>query len=164
MSKRWSKDVRPGDTVKAVSLWEPWASLMARGAKRIETRDWPTRYRGPLLICAAKRKVVWELEEDLAQPSFRRGLGLPERPTDRRREIEELPFGQALCLVDLYDCVPTEALERLGAIGDDRPFGNYAAGRYGWVTTGLRRVMPFPVTGRQGLFEVTLPGDMEDWP
>lgn len=42
--------------VKAISLWEPWASLMRSGAKTVETRSWYTSYRGPLLICAAKRK------------------------------------------------------------------------------------------------------------
>lgn len=34
-------------TVKVLSLKEPWASLIAFGPKRIETRSWRTRYRGP---------------------------------------------------------------------------------------------------------------------
>lgn len=31
--------------MKAISLWQPWASLMAVGAKRYETRSWGTLYR-----------------------------------------------------------------------------------------------------------------------
>lgn len=34
--------------MKAVTLWQPWASLVAAGVKRIETRSWKTSYRGPL--------------------------------------------------------------------------------------------------------------------
>lgn len=41
--------------MKAITLWQPWASLVAVGLKRAETRGWSTRYRGPLAIHAAAR-------------------------------------------------------------------------------------------------------------
>lgn len=41
--------------VAALTLWQPWASLVAWEEKRIETRSWSTSYRGPLVIHAAKR-------------------------------------------------------------------------------------------------------------
>jgi hypothetical protein len=41
--------------MKALSVRQPWASLIASGKKTIEVRSWRTHYRGPLLICAAKR-------------------------------------------------------------------------------------------------------------
>ena len=41
--------------MKALSLWQPWASLIAAGVKRFETRHWETRHRGPIAIHAAKR-------------------------------------------------------------------------------------------------------------
>ena len=34
--------------MKAISLWQPWASAVALGSKRVETRSWSTSYRGPL--------------------------------------------------------------------------------------------------------------------
>jgi hypothetical protein len=40
--------------MKALTLTQPWATLVAIGAKTIETRSWPTSYRGPLAIHAAK--------------------------------------------------------------------------------------------------------------
>lgn len=40
-------------TVRALSLWQPWAGFVAVGTKTIETRHWSTKYRGPLLIHAA---------------------------------------------------------------------------------------------------------------
>src|SRR5262245_57524232 len=43
--------------MKALSVRQPWASLIASGKKTIEVRSWRTHYRGPLLICAAKRPI-----------------------------------------------------------------------------------------------------------
>lgn len=40
--------------MKALSLHEPWASLVKEGRKTIETRSWQTRYRGPLAIHASQ--------------------------------------------------------------------------------------------------------------
>ena len=40
--------------IKAISLWQPWANLIAVGAKKYETRSWKTNYRGALLICASR--------------------------------------------------------------------------------------------------------------
>lgn len=40
--------------MKTLSLYQPWATLMVIGAKRIETRSWMSRYRGPLAIHSTK--------------------------------------------------------------------------------------------------------------
>jgi hypothetical protein len=40
--------------MKAITLHQPWATLVAIEQKKIETRSWPTSYRGPLAIHAAK--------------------------------------------------------------------------------------------------------------
>jgi activating signal cointegrator 1 len=50
--------------MKAISIHQPWASLITFGAKRLEARSWHTPYRGPILIHAsiimapAGKKVV----------------------------------------------------------------------------------------------------------
>ena len=41
--------------MKALTLYQPYASLIAVGAKTIETRSWGTSYRGGLLIHAGKK-------------------------------------------------------------------------------------------------------------
>lgn len=41
---------------KMLTLWQPWASLIAVGEKWIETRSWSTPYRGALAIHAASRE------------------------------------------------------------------------------------------------------------
>ena len=40
--------------MKAISIKDPWASLIAQGEKTIEVRTWKTSYRGPLLVCVSK--------------------------------------------------------------------------------------------------------------
>lgn len=40
--------------MKALSIKEPWASLILEGKKTIETRIWRTNYRGSILLCASK--------------------------------------------------------------------------------------------------------------
>jgi hypothetical protein len=59
--------------VKALTICQPYAELIARGQKRVENREWPTRYRGPLLIHAGKSRE-WlsgetdaELEEEFGR-------------------------------------------------------------------------------------------------
>ncbi len=39
--------------IPALTVKQPWASIIARGVKRIETRVWATYYRGPLVICSS---------------------------------------------------------------------------------------------------------------
>lgn len=50
--------------MRALSILQPWAWLIAHGHKDIENRTWPTRFRGRFLIHAGKR---WgeEQEDDL---------------------------------------------------------------------------------------------------
>lgn len=40
--------------MKALSVKQPWANLIASGEKSIETRLWGTEFRGPLLIVSSK--------------------------------------------------------------------------------------------------------------
>jgi hypothetical protein len=67
--------------MKALSLWQPWATLVSIGAKRIETRSWPTKYRGPLAIHAG---LTRRRELDL--------LCLEDGPI--RAALEHLPPGR----------------------------------------------------------------------
>ena len=44
--------------MKALSIKQPWANLIAAGKKTIETRYWNTWHRGPLLIVSSKRPPI----------------------------------------------------------------------------------------------------------
>lgn len=127
--------------MKAISLWEPWASAMALGLKANETRSWATGYRGDLVICAAKRpldRIAQQIWEERIKPLADGGY--------------EPAFGCAVCVVELYECVPT--LEVLPSEMEEA-LGNYDSGRWAWLTRNLRWLKkPVPVKGRQGFFHV----------
>ena len=138
--------------MKALSLWQPWATLMAIGAKRIETRGWSTKYRGPLAIQAAKRFAQDERHLCMEEPfwSALTAAGLTK--------LSDLPLGALVCVVDLVDVVPTGPTLFSDAIRIpplELPFGNYAPGRFAWKTENLRRFKePILWKGRQQLFDV----------
>jgi hypothetical protein len=72
--------------VIAITIRQPWASLIMAGVKEIENRSWPTQYRGPLIIHAGKATDPEGVQ--------RFGHLLPD----------PLPAGVALGTVDLVDC------------------------------------------------------------
>ena len=127
--------------VRAISLWEPWASLMRAGYKHNETRSWATSHRGPLLICAAKTHAGLTKETEFAIPLL---------------STVGLNFGKAVALVNVVDCVKTE-----GACNPNTreySLGNYTPGRYAWITEPMDVTFkPFPVKGQQGFFNVDVP-------
>jgi hypothetical protein len=150
-----AEPIVPQGTFTAISLWEPWASLMRTGAKTVETRSWYTAHRGPLLICAAKRQDVTSLAL-LNDPEFQRGLRAL-RPRDRLPIYPSaLSFGLAVALVDLLDCRQTGGAAP-PEFASEEAFGDYSAGRFMWCTRNLRTFEPFAVRGSQGLFKVEIP-------
>jgi len=44
--------------MKALSIKQPWANMIASGEKTIETRTWETKYRGHLLIVSSKKPAI----------------------------------------------------------------------------------------------------------
>ena len=122
--------------MKALTLTQPWATLVAEGRKAIETRSWRTPYRGALAIHAAK------------------GIPLIAREFAREftaHRVEPLPRGAVLCYIDLTDCVPTESVV-CSLSADERCFGDYAPGRWAWLfDPASLRVLPEPIPARGAL-------------
>lgn len=138
--------------MKAISLWQPWASLIMLGTKSIETRSWSTAYRGPLLIHAAKRLNKNELKMIAEDPAFDDGLALAGGASFQN--LLNLPRGVLLGRVELVDCRRTDSF-KMEELLDEWPYGNFESGRFGWV---LERPVifdpPMEYKGAQGLFEV----------
>lgn len=134
--------------MKCLSLWQPWATLVAIGTKQYETRHWSTNYRGPLLIHAAKT----EEEAGICfAPFFRDAL-----KAAGYHRFSELPRGEVVAMVELMDVVRVEKMR--DHIGEaEKAFGNYADGRYAWVLGKVSRIENAPVRGAQGLFNAELP-------
>jgi hypothetical protein len=149
--------------MKTITLTQPYATLVAVGAKRIETRSWSTRYRGPLAIHAGKGlgpvggvRGMYDLvqQEPFSAPILR-ACGLPDnglwRPDDL---LHRLPYGAIVCLCLLVDVAPTNDVATWNISDEERAFGDYGPDRYGWFLANVRLVdPPIPARGRQGLWE-----------
>jgi len=44
--------------MKAISVKQPWANMIAAGEKTIESRTWATDYRGEILIVSSKKPDI----------------------------------------------------------------------------------------------------------
>jgi len=124
------------DTIRALTVRQPWAELILRGRKPFELRSWKTKYRGPLLIHAAAR----------IEAEFARELGLnPEK-------LQTRAFVGVALLTDVrpYSRKDSRLLKK------NRAGGGWYPGLYSWV---LKRPLRLPrqidATGKLGLFTVS---------
>lgn len=153
--------------MKTLSLTQPWATLVAIGAKKWETRSWSTKYRGPLLIHAAKGHTKMDLRL-AGQWPFRKYLA------DRT----EWTFGAIIAQVELVDCITvahwikantrshgsvSELIEEgIGegsrylcqGVREEYVFGNYGPGRYAWKLENVKELeTPIIARGSLGIWE-----------
>jgi hypothetical protein len=140
------------NTIRSITLTQPWASLMEVGAKRNETRSWKTDYRGPLAIHAAKglagmsERGLWEL---CRQEPFRTALA-----RGGYTAVSLLPRGAFVATCELVDCVRTEDI--VDSLSEEElAFGDYSPGRWTWITTKTKKLWtPIPARGALGLWSV----------
>jgi hypothetical protein len=144
--------------MKALSIRQPFATLLCLGVKHYETRTWKTAYRGPIAIHASSifdppaRELCVEspIRDLLATAGYRTPLALP--------------LGKILGLAKLVDCVPTKELRSLDE--DQLRLGDFRPGRWAWRfrTPKLLRV-PLPAKGKLSLFDLDLAElAREAWP
>jgi len=132
--------------MKALSLLQPWASLVVMGAKRLETRSWSTNYRGTLLIHASSGKAGSLLS---SEPPFSRYIN----------DFNKLPLGAIIGSVILTDIVKVEQLQlsekTINQLSlEERAFGDYTPGRYVWILEeAVQFERPVPIRGALGLWE-----------
>lgn len=132
--------------MRAISLWQPWASLMAFGEKRFETRGYPTAAKGQLAIHAAKKQDRDCLALCLEEP-FTSALILGGIET-----ISDLPFGAVVAIGKLVGCHKVEDV-RDSLSAKERAFGDYRDGRFAWEFELTERLeIPVPALGKQGFW------------
>jgi hypothetical protein len=121
--------------IKGLTLHQPWASAIALGLKRYETRSWRTSYRGPLAIHAS-----------LA------GMDLDANLLAARYGLRGAPRGAIVAVVELFECFPIVGIPMSQTEVD---FGVFRPGRYAWELTNIRPLRePYPILGHQGLWNV----------
>jgi hypothetical protein len=145
----------------------PEKSLIAVGAKRIETRSWGTGYHGPLAIHAGKTRLP-ELPALTCDPLFYRALAPhfpdPAAPGGLRGpatlRLERLPFGAVIAVAELVDVRRIVSPEALGhTLGDNEiAFGDFTPGRFAWLLANVQPLPePIPARGALGLWHWSRP-------
>ena len=143
--------------MKAITLTQPWATLVAIGAKRFETRSWATGFRGPLAIHAAKG-FPRACKELCSEPEFVDALA------SINARFSDLPLGCVVATVTLVGCFKmgtadapcTADLTRHFDVSHfpECRFGDFSEGRFAWVFDNLKKLHePIPAKGALGLWE-----------
>lgn len=149
--------------MKTISVTQPWATLIAIDAKRIETRSWKTAYRGPIAIHAAKAFPGWA-KDICASRMFCAAAGWPncDGPLtqawldDNASRIKALPRGFVIATARLVNCIEVDLIERFVQpfTDQERAFGNYEPNRFGWLLDEVKPLeQPVPAKGALGLWE-----------
>jgi hypothetical protein len=133
--------------MKAITISQPYASLIASGEKWVENRTWAANYHGPLAIHAGKGQQYLS-----------------------REQLAEYPTGCIIAVAKLVECVQLREigsgdLRRLpGKNAKRRVYGDiarhdHAEGPWCWVLDEIQKIQPLPFRGAQGLWEfhVTAP-------
>lgn len=156
--------------MRALTLWEPWATLIALGAKRYETRGWATPYRGELAVHAANR--FSEAQRDIAtsEPVITDALcrGLKCRRWEIVRRLRE-SLGHVIAVVRVVDCEETRSIIPRAQRAEDGAaemwweefkMGDWRPGRHAWRMSRPKRLQqPVPCRGYQRIW--SLPYDVE---
>lgn len=121
---------------KAFSTIEPFASFIRDGIKHIETRSYPTKYRGEIYIHASKRKIPkeWKQDENL----MKHLTGSPM-------------YGMVIAKAKLVDCVEMtdEWIENLKESNPlEYELGFYSKGRFGYILEDIEPITPFHAKGK----------------
>lgn len=134
---------------RMITLRQPWATLWALGAKRIETRSWRTPYTGRLGIHASSTFTRAERELCGLEP-FRRALA-----EAGVYSAAGAPTGAIVGELVLIHCLSTEgpSLKVNDLPVNERVFGDFSCGRFGWITTDARLYRrPIPCVGALGVW------------
>lgn len=94
--------------MKALSIRQPWAWAIVNAGKRVENRTWETRYRGPILIHAAKGVTKREYEQFA---SFWQNF--PRRPLQsypRPPSFDALQRGGVVARAEVIGCISDAAI------------------------------------------------------
>lgn len=142
--------------MKGLTLLEPWASMMAMGYKRIETRSWSTEYRGEVAIHASAGKKSCRNAFDVAKIFVEARMTVPDGwPT----EAWQYPLGKVIAVGRLID-VTEMTVDIINRVSDrERAFGIWKPGRFAWLVTSVRKIEHVPWKGALGLWNV--PAELE---
>jgi len=161
--------------IAAITLHQPYATLIALGVKPDETRSWPAprHLTGNLLAIhagkatgvlaeARENRAEIALWDDRRRASFQRRTAIGKfllHLGEAVPDLDLLPLGAVVCVARLIQCHRTETIMRTRSEAA-LVFGDYAYGRYAWALNVVHVFAdPIPAQGKQGIWQWTPPTD-----
>jgi hypothetical protein len=142
--------------IKAISLKQPWATLVITGAKTYETRSWKTGHRGALAIHAS-RSFSRQLARLCQHEPFRSAL-----LAAGYRKASELPRGMLLGTVELVEVYSTNDMDPRTLPATELAFGDFRPQRFAFkLGEPVRWKKPLPLPGQLNIFDVELSDQRE---
>jgi hypothetical protein len=158
------KEVRISQhTIPAITVWQPWASLIAAGAKPFEWRRWPAPRRligTRIAIHAGARKVVKREIDDLLVDLTFGNEALTSLDVAVARPLLEqwyaapgsLPRSSVLCLATLGKPITAAQYAQQKGI-EARDSDRVDHQLWGWPLSDIEALEPYaPATGAQGFW------------
>lgn len=128
------------DPVRALSWKQPYASMMLHGKQ--ETRSWPTKYQGLVLICASQQP--YNVNQIYQISGAHHGRRIAETIN-----LKEVPKGMAIAVGRLVGCramMPNDM---------DSTFVSYYSDLFVHIYSDVRPIQPFEWKGKQGWTTLT---------
>ncbi len=139
--------------MKAITLHQPWASAIAFGLKRYETRPRKTNHRGPIAIHAGKTFN----EDGYAGVNHLPFAEHIELPLSRRWATsltgQDFPSGAIVAVADLTDCLLMDEDLIAAQSEQELSLGHWEPGRYAYQLDDIKLLSkPVFIGGKQGLW------------
>ena len=154
------------NTIKVITIYQPWATLLAHGIKQIETRPKPTTHKGLYLIHAAKKWTPAQIAICSKEPFYHslQLIGLEKKPWDIMFPLgcivgsfyvdECFKIKQDLGIDNVLGKIPIIASNGNLIISfDEYSYGNFGLDRFAWI--GIKHKVlkkPIPYKGGQGYY------------
>lgn len=140
-----------GDKLKAITIKQPWATLIALGEKKYETRSWQTKHLGPLAIHAGK-----SIDKEACEyPPIKQAL-----QKHGILDFKNLPTGCVIATTEIIAChkIPSDETPEgiefgKKLVGKEVYFGDFDTGRFAWELANLQVLSePVPAKGQLSLW------------
>lgn len=143
--------------MKVISLLQPWATLVVLGKKKIETRSFNTKHRGPILIHASKKMTTKQMR--LCNETFFSAALEQEEEMHLGKIIGKVDIICTAVLSGMYDGKGIYFNEHGAPFSKQEiAFGDYTAGRYGWLlANAVKFTHQLEVDGTLGLWNLNEP-------
>ena len=136
------KDINKNEVIRALWWKQPYASAMLVG--KIETRTWPTKVRGKVLICASAKSYSNEMVNQISGIFKMFLLSDLIRKLLPSSVLDVFITGHAIAIGDLVDCRPMTKDD------EEKCFVQYREGLWCHVYENVQAIKPFPLKGCQG--------------